>query len=137
MEIIGRLTKKQLSAVQFFADNLFSKQMQRHLTLHFVFREKMRDYGQTIVNDYNDRNLPRDFIIEIKRNQPKEELYRTIAHEMVHVKQYVYNELNEQQNLWCGKKINSDEIPYHEQPWEIEAESAAYFLFEGFKNGNV
>lgn len=137
MNIIGKLSKKQRQAIVFFADNLLSRQMQRFITLHFVFRNYMDCLGITTINDYNERNLPRDFVIEIDRKQTEDEMLVTIAHEMVHVKQYAYRELNDQQNLWMGEKIDSDKIPYDKQPWEIEAESAAHFLFEGFKNGNV
>lgn len=93
--------------------------------------------GTTTINDYNEKYLPRDFIIEIDQKQTKDEVLVTIAHELVHVKQYLYKELNDDQSLWRGKKYEPDKLEYHEQPWEIEAESVAYTLFEGYKNGNV
>jgi len=134
MMIIGKLSQKHVTAIQYFADTLFSKQMQRHVTLHFVFRRKINCLGITTINDYNESNKPRDFIIELKQRQTKDELLITIAHEMVHVKQYIYNELNDEQSLWHGVKYDSDKIPYDEQPWEIEAESLAHNLFWSYKN---
>lgn len=137
MVIIGKLSNRHKSAIQFFADNLISKQMQRHIILHFVFREKIDCLGITSINDYNRKNEPRDFVIEVNRNQGKEEILKTFAHELVHVKQYIYKELNDDSSLWCGEKFDADKIPYDEQPWEIEAESVAYMLYEGYKNGYV
>lgn len=133
MNIIGKLSQHHRTAIQYFADNLFSKQMQRHVTLHFVFRRQLDCYGITTINDYNDRYLPRDFIIELNRCQSKDEMLKTIAHEMVHVKQYIYKELNDEQNLWHGVRI-SDNIPYDQQPWELEAEFVALNLYHGLKN---
>ena len=47
----------------------------------------------------------------------------TIAHEMVHVKQYIRGQLSVDKKgfqLWNGKRINGD-MPYHKLPWEVEA----------------
>lgn len=137
MIVVGKLSKQQLLAIQYFANNLISRQMQRFITLHFVFRQNIDCLGITTVNDYNERKQPRDFVIEISRKQSENELLKTLAHELVHVKQYIYKELNDDLGLWHGKRVDPDKIPYHEQPWEIEAESVAYTLFEGFRNGNV
>lgn len=136
MVIVGKLSNKQSAAINYFADYLISRQMQRFITLHFVFRYNLDCLGITSINDYNDRNQPRDFVIEINRNQSEIELLKTLAHELVHVKQYIYNELNDDQSLWLGKRYNPDKIPYDQQPWEVEAESLAFVLFEEFTSSN-
>ena len=52
----------------------------------------------------------------------------TLAHELVHVKQYVYGEYvkftradKEHLIKWCGEYIDHQTTPYWEYPWEIEA----------------
>jgi hypothetical protein len=50
----------------------------------------------------------------------------TVAHEMVHVKQYAKGELTEQS--WQGKLINPKQ-EYWDQPWEIEAHGREVGLF--------
>lgn len=53
-----------------------------------------------------------------------ENLIITIAHEMVHVKQYARGQIKHGRNLksklWMGQKIKSQ---YYDSPWEIEAYS--------------
>ena len=51
-----------------------------------------------------------------------ERLIITLAHEMVHVKQYARGQVTHSKNrkarYWMGKKVKED---YYNQPWEIEA----------------
>jgi hypothetical protein len=53
-----------------------------------------------------------------------ENLIITIAHEMVHVKQYARGQITHGKNLkskfWMGQKIKSQ---YYDSPWEVEAYS--------------
>jgi len=39
--------------------------------------------------------------------------------------------------MWRGRRVDSDEIPYFEQPWEIEAEAKAIELYERYKAEKV
>lgn len=51
-----------------------------------------------------------------------ERLIITLAHEMVHVKQYARGQVKSSKSrkthYWMGKKIRKD---YYNQPWEVEA----------------
>mgnify|MGYP001210788531 FL=1 len=59
-------------------------------------------------------------------------LLLTIAHEMVHVKQYARGELYQGTRIakhrWQGKWI-SNNLDYWDQPWEIEAAGREIGLF--------
>ena len=57
-------------------------------------------------------------IIELCNANPKE-LVKTLCHEMVHMKQYLRKELSMDGMVWKGKDFS--EIPYNDQPCEIEA----------------
>ena len=52
----------------------------------------------------------------------QEKLISTMAHEMVHVKQYAKGQMTHTKNgrvrLWRGKKIRAE---YYDCPWEVEA----------------
>lgn len=65
-----------------------------------------------------------EYIIFLKPDITVQELCQTLAHEMVHVKQYAKGQL-QVKNLgvkWCGKMYKySDNISYVNRPWEIEA----------------
>jgi hypothetical protein len=131
MNVIGKIPKKHLSAINFFADNLFTPQRKRHICLHIKYRKKMDVSGLVSIEGYNVLGTPNEFIIEVLKNT-EEEMLKTLAHEMTHVLQYVKNELNEDMSIWRGRKVNSDEISYDEQPWEQEAMRREKELYESF-----
>lgn len=62
----------------------------------------------------------REYQLEISKDLNIKELVMTICHEMVHVKQYVRNEMKEGQMVWKKKPIASD-TKYYDLPWEKEA----------------
>ena len=131
MIVKGNLSKSQLSAIDFFADALLTKQLKKHIIIHVKFRKKMDVLGLTEVDDYNSAGKPREFILDINRNQSEEEIIHTLAHEMVHVRQYAYGELNEEATRWCGQQCARD-LEYHEQPWEIEANDVGDIIFNDY-----
>lgn len=125
MKITGKISKKHKTAIKFFADNLLSKQMQRYVFVHILFVKNFEFLGLTHAWGYNSKDAPREFTIEIYKEQNEEELLMTLAHEMIHVKQYAYKELNEEMTKWKGKMVCSRSISYDDHPWEIEAETRA------------
>lgn len=137
MIIKGKITKKDLKAIDIFANLLFSPQLKRHIEITIVYRKNVAHFGLTDIEEYNLRGIPRSFVVEIQRGLDETERLRTIAHEMVHVKQYAKKELNGQMTLWHGQPVDADKIPYFDQPWEIEANDVGDFLFEEYMYGNV
>jgi hypothetical protein len=125
MKITGKLNSEQKRAIKYFADKLLSKQMQRYVSVRFSFVSEMFYLGLTYVTECNSKDKPREFVIELSDDQTGKELMMTIAHEMVHVKQYAYGELNEEMTKWKGQKVCARTIEYDDQPWEIEAETRA------------
>ena len=83
------------------------------------------------------RETDRDFEIEVDSSLTLRKMLETVAHEMVHVKQYAKNELRERyqgghHQMWKGRKyINSD---YLKQPWEKEAYKMQEILLQRLKN---
>ena len=67
------------------------------------------------------------------RLQTPREIASTLAHELVHVKQYIRGELNAEGTRWKGQKVpfgprGGVKIKYRQQPWEAEAfEMEEYF----------
>lgn len=75
--------------------------------------------------------------IEDKGKKSFEPPLSVLAHEMVHVKQYVYDELKEfaGYSVWKNKRV--DDFPagseeYYFAPWEVEAYGMQVGLFELF-----
>lgn len=75
-----------------------------------------------LVDDMDDN----EFVIYLNQSLLNDdvELFRTVAHECVHIKQYIKKEL-EHINLnftkFRGSIVNSEEVAYNDRPWEIEA----------------
>ena len=82
-------------------------------------------------------NRPREFEIYINPSAGKRKQLITIAHEMVHVKQFARNELkyNTRRNVdkWQGQYI-SREVDYFDKPWEIEAFGRELGLYLRYMN---
>jgi len=81
--------------------------------------------------DSNDH--PREFQIHMNKDLPRPEFLIALAHEMVHVKQYARNEMKEflsrRPTEWHGVPC---EVEYYDQPWEIEAYSMEFGLFNEY-----
>jgi hypothetical protein len=71
----------------------------------------------------------RTFEIEVDRRLPLRRLLETVAHEMVHAKQYARRELHPVNNAWLGKTYNPKKVSYWDLPWEIEAHGRETGLF--------
>ena len=79
------------------------------------------------------RESDRDFEIEVDSRLPLRKMMETVAHEMVHVKQYARREMNDWQYKevyykWKGRYI-PDSTNYWDLPWEIEANGRECGLF--------
>lgn len=128
----NNLSKIHTEALHYFASRLLSAQMRRHLAIKVVFRQKIEHLGLTHIDDYNELGRPRTFTIEIDRRQTEEEILKTLAHEMVHVRQYCKGELNEEMTYWKGQRVFTEEMKYDNYPWEIEADILGDQLYEEF-----
>ena len=71
----------------------------------------------------------RTFELEIDKTQSLRGLLETVAHEMVHVKQYARRELHPSKEVWMGKTYNPKKTSYWDLPWEIEAHGREVGLF--------
>jgi hypothetical protein len=116
-------------AIQFYAQQLMTPKMLENISVKVKFNKKLDVYGYAGVTDYNDSNKPREFEIEIHPGIGAHDILETLAHEMVHVKQYAYSEMNESATRWRGNKISLKNVDYYNEPWEIEAYGMAVGLF--------
>ena len=112
MIVKGRISKTHAAAIEYFASQLFSPQLKSHIVVSLAFKKNMPVLGYTEVEDYNSKGVPREFILEINRKQSEKEILKTIAHEMVHCKQYAYGQIDEQGTRWLSRKMDHDSLPY-------------------------
>ena len=131
MIINGRVPKLHLSAINHFADLLFTTSRKNRLEITVKY-QNLDVLGSLYIDSYDLKGKPDSFVVEVNRFLNTEEKLKTLAHEMVHVKQYSLGYLNEYMTCWRGKKIDIFNIHYEELPWEIEAESYGLNLYESF-----
>jgi hypothetical protein len=90
-------------------------------------------------NGYCLRETDRDFFIEVDHTVGLRTMLETVAHEMVHVKQYARREMTDyvhsntqasKAKYWKWKdQMISDATDYWDLPWEIEANGRECGLF--------
>lgn len=136
LSIIGCPDKKRFRpyvkrSVQFYANKLMSDKMLDNIFIRIKFNSKIHAYGYASVIGNSDSGKAREFEIEIHPGIGAYEILSTLAHEMVHVKQFAYSEMNQRLTRWYGTKVPSD-TDYYSQPWEIEANGMSQGLFMGF-----
>lgn len=136
LSIVGCPDKKRFRpyvkrAAIFYLSELISKKLLENIYLKIMFNEKLDVFGYAEVKDYNTSGKPREFEIELNPNIGGPDILKTLAHELVHIKQFVYGETNESLSHWKGKKVPI-EIDYWFEPWEIEARGLEIALFTKF-----
>lgn len=129
--IIGRVKHKK-KIEQYI--HMLAKELNIHRmwskTILVKFRTKLPDDVQGLCwGDYNDGYVE----IKIAREsvgEPVEydEMLRTIAHEMVHARQYLRKQLNPYTQAWMGKKPRN--YKYENRPWEKEAHGLEAELYK-------
>lgn len=136
-----RLTKAEIrDYMEFLADMLMSPRLVKSLTIHIkcLPLKKVKGFCMSLDDQYGKR--PKEFLIELDTKQSKASQLKTLAHEMVHVKQYAKGELadlDRQNKVKFNKKKYNAESFYWLQPWEIEAygyEYGLYRMYRGIKN---
>lgn len=125
------------SLVNFTLKKFFSKYLRDRLDIEICFRkgllETEKQYGNCTWEDF--RHRPKMFTVEIEPTQPIKLLLNTVAHELVHVKQWAKGEFAELRNAskdkpepvykYNGKKFDTGKYDYWDYPWEIEAHGRA------------
>ena len=128
---------------RFVAEKLMSKRLQRVLDIDIQLvprlLEKEEVYGDSTWEDDNWR--PREFTIRADSKLRRRRLLESIAHEMVHVKQFAKGEMVDlvraDKIRWFGKDYKDKDSDYYNSPWEIEAHGREMGLFVQWaqKNG--
>ena len=120
-------------AVEFYAQNLIhSKRIRDNIHLTIKFNSKITVWAFASIEEYNASKKAREFLIEIHPWIGAGSILETLAHEMVHIKQFAHGETNETLSKWKGIPIDSDSIDYYHHPWELEAYSLETGLWTKF-----
>lgn len=124
------------SAAYVYAALLMQKRLYNKLTIDIELVKDLEVCGFCEVTD--DIYPPRIFKVFLRKNKmpdADDNPFRTLAHEMVHIKQYARGELQDRSALnkkgkleenifWMGEKWKKTKREYwlqYDSPWEIEA----------------
>jgi len=137
LSIVGCPDKKNFRpyikrAAIFYAQELLTPKMLENVYLRIKFNPKIDAYGYAEILEYNESRKAREFEIELHPGIGAAEILKTLAHEMTHIKQFAYNETNENLTRWKGLRVDPDNLEYWVQPWEIEAHGMESGLFTKF-----
>ena len=140
LEFKGRI--KNRNHYETFAENvvneLFPREFKRDIVIGIHFKNVVEDglFGQAIEHDADEYLVEIGKVVdegELRAVEPRE-IASTIAHELVHIKQYIRRELTQGATVWKGQKIpvgpRGGTIRYRDQPWEKEAFSKEKELTE-------
>jgi hypothetical protein len=105
----------------------------RNIEIDVVIRKMTGDaVGFCLCRDNN-----RDYEIEISNALTVKDFVMTLCHEMVHVKQFVRNEMTADDRLIWKKKFISEDTAYYDLPWEKEAYAMQAKLAKACWDNNV
>lgn len=112
-------------------NELFPRAFKREIAIGIKFTKNIDAMG------YCHCEEPGEILIEINTQHEPKLIAQTIAHELVHAKQYIRGELNAEMTRWMRQEIprgprGGVKIRYRNQPWEQEAFEKEIWLTEMF-----
>jgi hypothetical protein len=129
------LDKKEIrAAIKFYGKTLLTERLFDKIKVYVKCNDE-EDGGSA--GPIDDIRRPRVFEIYVNPLMGKRRQLITLAHEMVHIKQFAKDELkyNVRRNTdkWLGEHIDSS-VDYFDKPWEIEAFGRELGLYIRYMN---
>jgi len=129
------IRRKELHhACKWYGEMLMGPRLTRNLYIMIQFSD-IAEYGLSSPAD-DDEYRPREFDLFLRRGMNKTSILETVAHEMVHVKQFARGELRDfdtrNKPKYCGKVVHTTDLHYYDYPWEIEAYGRSIGLFNRY-----
>lgn len=127
------------TAAWWYAEKLMGSRLMSNLEINITMDNNLYKRteleGSAIWEDEGQR--PKEFTIELDSSSQIRNILITLAHEMVHVKQWAKDEMYEYYNTpgmvrYMGEKMFMKDIDYWDYPWEIEAYGRQLGLFVRF-----
>jgi len=89
--------------------------------------------GSCIWDEWESKSTPRSYTIELDSSVSLRNILISLAHEFVHVKQWISGEMYEYEEpnkvRFMKKKVDTSKLNYFDYPWEIEAFGRQLGLF--------
>lgn len=117
--------KRIQTAIKWMLPALIGSRLTKNIDLHVRFVPNLGDCVGDC--DWIDNNAnPRQFLIRVSSSQSERQQLITLAHELVHLKQFVTNEMFDYAGVgeltrWKQRVIDPNRIAYRNLPWEKDA----------------
>lgn len=144
VNVTGSGKKKQelvASMATYVGNKLMTKRLADNIKVNIKLINRLCDkesvFGDCIWED--DVNRPKEFTIRVDSQLPLRTMLETVAHEMVHVKQWAKGEMRQlmtQHKIRFKDKLYSNDVDYWDLPWEIEAHGREKGLFVRWAEDN-
>lgn len=139
-----KVKRQQLREAAIFFCDILLKRLSKNVTVVIKLKNNLykrtKCFGFATWTDEEARSdRHREFEIELESNMGPVFMFRTIAHELVHVKQYARAELVHPAHYgnyqkWKGFMVNEHLVGYKNLPWEIEAKKLEVELYQMWKD---
>jgi hypothetical protein len=107
-----------------------NRYMPRHIIdLRIVHRGLKREFVYGWCDFEDNHKKPRAFLIELQSNMNLETYTKTLIHELVHVRQWVFGSLRQKYGKMYYGSTNVEDLDYDDQPHEIEAQEQENILY--------
>ena len=139
--VSGNKSKRQARtlerAAEYYASLLMSNRTIQTVHLEISLKKKLDDNVEGYCYFVESSSGYKKFYIELLKNFPIDDLLLSLAHEVVHLKQFAIGELKHASHLknsykWQGKFYDEGKIHYYDLPWEIEAHGRERGLYSRF-----
>jgi hypothetical protein len=133
-----KVTKKEIKfAAEYMLNLILSQRMIKNIYVEVVAMTKGDKFADCCWIDNEVK--PREFRIRLNTTKSKRGQLLALAHELVHVKQFVKGELRDicrrpanesaYSVKWKTDFVDQDKVHYYDLPWEIEAHGREYGMY--------
>ena len=111
-------------------DWFMNRYMPRHsIDLLVVHRGLKREFVYGWCDFQDNHKRPREFLIELQSHMNLELYTKTLIHELVHVRQWVFGSLRQKRGKMYYGSTKVEDLDYEDQPHEIEAREQEETLY--------
>jgi hypothetical protein len=100
-----------------------------HIGLRVIHKGLKREFVYGYCDVDGDIKRPRDFLIELQSHMNPEMYIKTLIHELVHVRQWVFGDLRDKRGKMYYGSVKVEDLDYEDQPHEIEAREQEETLY--------
>jgi RNase P/RNase MRP subunit POP5 len=125
-------------AVYFYLKRLLGDSMSRKITLDIVIeKDLLKTYEMyAAISPLEADPRPKHYELEIDAKLPKKQFLVSLAHEMIHLKQFAKDQMRDletkKMTRWLGEYYVEENIDYWARPWEKEAHDNEIGLYEQY-----